>query len=208
MAFSRYGSARGEILHDFEGSNRTQYSLSLQTGAVLDHDDALLGGRNLEESALVVSVDGGSANSEFDVLVDNHSKGRIKAGERLPIFLEPYRAYSVSLRPVNAPSVWYDTAAREFTLYPGNVQHVAWHVEHVLTLFGQAVRKDGAPVADAAVTSARGVGQSNSQGYFQVEASATDSLSFDTAGGAPCTVKISKLNQERDYASLGKVICQ
>ena len=109
---------------------------------------------------------------------------------------------------MNAPSVWYDTATRAFTLYPGNVQHVSWHVEHVLTLFGRAVSKDGAPIADAAITSKRGIGQSSMDGYFQIEAAEADSLSFDTGNGASCTVKVSKLNQQLDYASLGKVLCQ
>ncbi len=205
--YSRFGSARGEVLHDFTGNN-TQYGLSLQTGAVINRNDIAFGGRNLEESALVVSVEGASDGSEFDVLIDNHPHGRLKAGQHLPIFLEPYRAYSVRLRALNAASVWYDTAAREFTLYPGNVQHVGWHVEHVLTLFGRAVRNNGVPVTNATITSRRGMGESNADGYFQVEASAVDSLSFNTGAGEACTVKISKLNQKLDYASVGKVLCQ
>jgi len=124
------------------------------------------------------------------------------------VFLQPYHAYSVRLRPVDAAPVWYDSAARQFTLYPGNVEHVQWHVESLLTVFGRAVREDGTPVAEAAVTSKRGISLSNAQGYFQIDTSANDLLSFDSGNGNICAIRISGLDQERDYASLGKVICR
>jgi hypothetical protein len=209
LAYSRFGSARAEILHGVEGSSRTQYGITLQTGAVLNRDDVVLGGRNLEESAIVISVDGTANKSEFDVLINDQPRGRVKAGGRLPMFLQAYRAYSVRLRPVDAASVWYDSAARNFTLYPGNVQHVRWHVEHLVTIFGRAVRADDAPVADATITSRRGIGQSNSNGYFQIEASANDVLSFDSASGPGCKVSIAgAAAQQLDYVRVGKVVCQ
>lgn len=208
IVYSPLGSARGELLHDFKGSNRTQYGLNLQTGAVLAPGDAMIGGRNLAESALLVSIDSASDNSEFEVLIDGQSRGRVKAGGRLPIFLQPYRSYSVRLRPLNAASVWFDSAAKKFTLYPGNVQPIRWHVEHLLTVFGRAVRPDGTPVADAMVSSRRGVGQSNADGYFQVETSANDQLTFDEGSGGACKVSVGGLDSKQDYASVGKVLCQ
>jgi hypothetical protein len=203
--YSRLGSLRGEISRDFEGSSRTQYGLSLQTGAVANRDDFVLGGRNLEESGVIVSIDGSARDAQFDVLIDGQPRGRVRAGERLPVFLRPYHAYSVRLRPVDAASVWFDTSAREFTLYPGNVEHVRWRVENLLTVFGRAVREDGTPVAEAMVTSKRGIGQSNSEGYFQIETSASDVLSFDSGKGKTCDIIINGLDHERDNASLGKV---
>jgi hypothetical protein len=58
------------------------------------------------------------------------------------------------------------------------------------------------------VTSKKGIGQSNSEGYFQIETSASDVLSFDSGNGKACNIIIKGLGQERDYASLGKVICR
>lgn len=206
--YSRFGSARGEILQNFEGSKRTQFGLSIQSGAVLNRDDAVFGGRNLEESGLVVSIDGGTQKAQFDILVDGQPRGRIRAGERLPIFLRPYHEYSVRLRAVDAASVWYDSAARELTLYPGNVEHVRWHVEHLMTVFGRAVREDGTPVADAAVKSRRGIGQSNAEGFFQIETSENDHLTFNSGENDVCSVAIDGVETNRDYASVGKVICR
>jgi hypothetical protein len=205
--YSRLGSLRGEIRHDLEGDRRTQYGLTLQTGAVVNRSDVVIGGRTLAESAVVVSVEGARGASEFDVLIDDQPRGRVRSGESLPIFLQPYEAYSVRLRPVNAASVWFDSAAREFTLYPGNVEHLHWDVEHLMTVFGRAVRPDGTPVSDAMITSARGIGQSDSEGYFQIEVSENRSLSFDS-DHSKCTVTVAGSHSDSDYLPLGKVVCR
>jgi hypothetical protein len=207
IVYSRFGSAHGEILHSVEGGKRTQYGLSVQTGAILSRTDAVVGGREPSQSAIVASVEG-AQGGQFDVLVDGQPRGRLKAGDRIPIFLQPYRAYSVTLRPVGGPSVWFDTAAGDFTLYPGNVQHVSWRVEHVVTVFGRAVRPDGSPVANAMITSRRGVGQSNADGYFQVETVAKDLLAFNSANGAECKVSLGAVQANSDFARVGRVVCE
>ena len=209
VLYSRFGNARVDLLHNIEGDARTQYGLTLQTGALIEQDDAVLGGRDLTESALVVSVEEDHKDaSEFEVLINGQTRARLKPGERLPIFLQPYRAYSVRLKPLGGASVWYDSAAREFTLYPGNVQHVSWSIEHLVTIFGRAVHPGGEPVANAMIISRRGLGESNSQGYFEIETSANDVLSFDPGEGAACKVTLAGLDHELDYHPVGKVVCQ
>jgi Mat/Ecp fimbriae outer membrane usher protein len=206
--YSPFGSIRGEVAQDFQGSKRTQYGLTLQTGAVANRDELIFGGRSLEESGVVVSVDGSSAQAEFEILVDGQRRGTIKAGARLPMFLRPYHAYSVRLRAINGAPVWYDSAARELTLYPGNVEHLRWTVEQLITVFGRAIRQDGTPVTEAMVKSKRGISQSNSDGFFQIEMSTNDVLAFDNGQGEECNVAIQGLDRKGDYASVGKVICR
>jgi hypothetical protein len=205
--YGPFGSARAEFVHYIEGSKRTQYGLSVQTGTILSGDKLVVGGRDLSQSAILVAVQGNDA-AEFDVLINGQSRGQIRAGERLPVFVQPYRAYSVSLRPLRAASVWFDTGAREFTVYPGNVQQAVWRVEHLLTIYGQAVRKDGKPVSNAVVTSDHGVGESNADGNFLIETSAIDTLSFQTLDGTLCKVPLATMSQQSDYARVGKVVCQ
>ncbi|HEX3675774.1 MAG TPA: CS1-pili formation C-terminal domain-containing protein, partial [Sphingomicrobium sp.] len=81
-------------------------------------------------------------------------------------------------------------------------------VEHLLTIFGRAVRPSGQPVANAMITSHRGLGQSNSDGYFEIETSANDVLTFDGSGGLSCKVRIGELGNKLDYAPIGRVLCQ
>ncbi|HEY8434481.1 MAG TPA: TcfC E-set like domain-containing protein, partial [Sphingomicrobium sp.] len=138
-AYTRFGSARADMLHGFGGRGSTEYGVTLQTGLAVDPRDVVLGGRDLNESALVVTV-AGPADYAFEVLVNGQPRGRVTGGQRLPLFLQPYRSYKVRLRPLDAAGVSYDNGAREVTLYPGNVQHLAWQVERMFTIFGQAVR--------------------------------------------------------------------
>jgi len=168
----------------------------------------VLGGRELTESAVVVSVEGAPRDALFDVAVDGQKRARLRTGEQMPIFLEPYRAYSVTLRAVGAPSLSYDPSARTVTLYPGNVQHVSWHVEHLLTVFGRAVRRDGTPVANAMISGRRGFGESNRRGYFQVDTSPGDILSFEPEDGAKCKVSLGERDQRLDYEPVGRVLCE
>lgn len=205
--YSRLGNARADLVQGIEGSHRTQYGLTAQIGAVVERHDAVLGGRDLTESAFIVSVDGAPDNVRFDVLVNGEKRGRLRSGGRLALFVQPYRSYSIALRVVDAASVWYDSAARSFTLYPGNVQHVSWHAEHLLTVFGRAVHADGTAVANALITGKRGLGQSNSQGYFQIDTSAADILSFQTESGSGCKVKLVLKDPQVDYAPVGRVLC-
>ena len=204
--YSRYGSARAALLHDLD-SNHLQYGVSLQTGTVVNRDDVVFGGRNLTESGLVIAVDG-KTDAEFEVLIDGQPRGHVSAGDRLPIFLPPYHAYSVRLRPTHAQSVWFDEGARTFVLYPGNVQHVLWHAEKLLTLFGRAVREDGTVVADASVKSSRAIGESDAQGYFQIQAADHDRISLQTSAGETCTIDVDDSSSDRDYAALGRVLCR
>lgn len=206
--YSRFGSVRGEILRQFEGDQRTQYALTLQSGAVFNRNDVVLSGRNLEQSALLVEVEGTATTAEFEVLIDEQPRGRLKVGKRMPISLQPYRAYAVRIRPVDAASVSFDEATRKVTLYPGNVQHLGWQAEQLVTVFGRAVRANGSPVADALVNSKRGVGQTDVQGYFQVEVSANEILSFTLNGNNSCNVGLGELRVRNDFVALGKVICR
>jgi hypothetical protein len=109
---------------------------------------------------------------------------------------------------VDAASVWFDAAPREVTLYPGNVQHIRWHAEQLVTVFGRAVGADDTPIADALVTSKRGVGQSDANGYFQIEVTANETLSFAVNDNESCNVKVGALEVRNDFAALGKVVCK
>jgi hypothetical protein len=114
----------------------------------------------------------------------------------------------VRLRPLDAAAVSYDGAAREVTLYPGNVQHLAWHVDKMFTVFGQALRPDGRPLADAVIQSRHGVGESDGNGYFQVDVGAGEPIRFNQDAGGSCEVTLGNVKPVRDFASVGKVVCR
>ena len=206
--YSRFGSARGDVLHPLQGQGGLQYGLTLQAGTAINRHQLAVGGRDIGESALIVSLAGKSGRSAFDVLVDEQPRARLVGGASTPIFLQPYRSYKVRIRPVGATSVDFDSGARSITLYPGNVANLEWTAQRLLTVFGQAVRADGTPIAGAMVQSQRGVGETDDHGYFQIDVAGADTLSFTRGETAPCEVAVKAVSNDKDLLSLGKVVCR
>lgn len=208
QAHTQLGNARAELLHSLEGRGGTQYGLTFQTGLAVGGRAVEVGGRDLDQSAIIATLDGAATNAAFDVLVDEVPRGRLGAGSRLPIFLEAYRSYQLRLRPVSGSPVAYDSAPRTVTLYPGNVEQVRWQADPLVTLFGQAVDSDLVPIADASIAIARGIGQTDAQGYFQVDAAAADVLEFRYGNNQACKVALASIEVQGDYARLGRVVCR
>lgn len=204
---SQLGSARAEVLHSLEGRGGPQYGLTFQTGVAVSSKAIGLGGRDLNQSAVVATLARSAAGTVFDILIDEVPRGRLRPGSSVPIFLEAYRAYQLRLRPIGAVPLAYDSGTRTVTLYPGNVEHLSWNAERLVTTYGQAVRPDGLPVANASITLSRGIGQTDENGYFQVDVAPGDVLQFRT-GEHSCNVPLAGVKADGDYARVGRIVCQ
>jgi len=205
--YGRYGSARADVLDDLEGSSGVQYGLTLQSALAVSGTSVGVGARDLDDGAVIVEVDGKAEATRFDVFVNGTLYGRVSAGGRLPIHLPPYHPYKVELRPEKAAAVDFDSGARSVTLYPGTVQVLRWSARPYFTAFGQAIGSDGRPLAGALVRAPRSVGETDDNGYFQVDVAEGDVLTFERAEGE-CHVRITSAAVHNDFASIGKVTCQ
>jgi hypothetical protein len=204
--YSRYGNVHTDVLHDFDG--RTQYGVSIQTGAVFGAKDVSVGGRNINESAMLIAVDGDSSAGEFEVLVDEAPAAKVAAGQRVTLFMQPYRRYDVRLRPLAAASVHYDAGVRKVTLFPGNVEPLSWKVVPTFTVFGQVVGTDSKPIANEVLQGSYGDGTSNADGYFQIDVAAGERITFSSAAGQTCSLNLGAAKPVDGYFAAGKVICQ
>jgi Mat/Ecp fimbriae outer membrane usher protein len=207
--FSRFGNAQTNLLHNLEGRGGTQYDLSFQSGfAVGAGSTATWGARNLEPSAIVVSVNGDAPDAQFNVLVDEAVRGRVKPGQRFSLFVPGYRTYKVRLVPIDAPAVNYDTAARDVTLYPGNVKSLSWRAETTFVLFAQAVSAKGTPLANALVQAEKSVSETDENGYFQIDMRRGDQIVIGRSDEATCHITLGEVVVKNDFASVGRVMCQ
>jgi len=204
----RFGNLRGDVVHDLEGHGGTQYDVGLQSGLTLGASGIDVGARDLEQSAMVVSVSGDATAATFNVLVNNVPKGRVRIGRHLLLFVPPYHKYEVRLVPVAAVPVDYDTATREITLYPGNVQSLAWRAQSYFTVFGQAVTQNGVPISGALVQAAKGIAETDANGYFQLDVRRDDPITIAKADGPSCQIKLGDVTVRNDFASVGRVQCE
>lgn len=203
---SRYGNVRTDLLHRFGGG--TQYGVSFQSGLVLGGANVAVGGHNVNESALLVAVDGDASSGEFEVLVDDAPAGRVAAGEQVTLFMQPYRRYDVRLRPVSASPVHYDSGVRHVTLFPGNVARLLWDAVPTFTAFGQLVDQHGRPIANGLLKGSHGDGASNEEGYFQIDAAEGDRIELSASTGDACYFTLNSAKAADGFVSAGKVVCQ
>ena len=205
---SRFGNFRADVLHDLEGRGGTQYDVAFQSGFGLGAHGAAWSGRDLEQSAMIISLAGDAKDASFNVLVDDALKGHVSVGRHLSIFVPGYRTYKVRLVPTSSIAVDYDSAERKVTLYPGNVQSMSWRAESFFTVFGQAISPKGDVISDALVQTPKGVAQTDGNGYFQVDVRRGDAMTFARAEGPSCKARIGDVIVKDDFASIGKVVCQ
>jgi len=108
--------------------------------------------------------------------------------------------------PTEADPVIFDASTRQVTLYPGNVEALRWKAQSYFTVFGQAVGAKGNPIANALVRSGRGMSETDSNGYFQLDVTRNDSITVGES--ARCKTQLANLAIKNDYAALGKVLCK
>jgi outer membrane usher protein FimD/PapC len=201
------GSASGDLQHDLD-SGTTQYSLNVTTGVAMTPRTWAVGGREIADSGIIVGVDGEAGGGTFEILINDVPRAQLSAGGRVPIFLPPYREYSVRIRPSDGPRVAFDTSARRVTLYPGNVEPLQWKVEPIMTAFGRVVRPNGSPAANAEISTRRGIGRTDEKGFFQIEIGAAEVATLKWPDQKGCAMKLSSGPPKAEYVSLGTLICE
>jgi hypothetical protein len=167
-----------------------------------------IAGWDMNDTAVMVTVDGSEAGQQFDVLVDEVARGTIAGGERLLLFLQPYETYDVRLRPRGTQIASFETAPQSVTLYPGNVSRVDWKITPLFILFGRAMDAEGKLIANADVMGAHGIGRTDGEGYFQIETNSEDELRLTRATGESCIMAIGPAKPVNGLVSAGDVKCR
>jgi Mat/Ecp fimbriae outer membrane usher protein len=155
----------------------------------------------------IVDLAGAEPDMEFEVMVNESPVGQVRGGDRLPVALTPYREYEVRIRQVGGKLAEYDSDARRLALYPGNVAQLKWDAAALFAVFGRLVGEDGRPISDAVIESATGIGQTDANGYFQIQASAVASISARLPGGQRCEANLPTLRADNGYVRAGTLTC-
>ena len=201
-------NARADMLHQFGNHQTTQYAATIDGGFALSKDGVGIAGRDMSDTAVMVSVKGSDAAQEFELLVDDVARGSIVGEQRQLLFLQPYRTYEVRLRPLGAQIASFDTAPKSVTLYPGNVAKLNWTVTPLFILFGRAVDGHGTPLANADISGAHGIGRTDAKGYFQIETKSGDELKLASQAGMSCLMAVAPGRPVDGLVSAGDMVCR
>ena len=201
-------NARADLLQQFGDHRTTQYAATLDGGIALTGSGIAVAGREMNDSAIMVSVHGSEAGERFELLVDEVARGTVAQGKRLLLLLQPYQLYDIRIRPRGTHVASFDTASRSVTVYPGNVTRVDWNITPLFILFGRAIAADGKPVANADIAGPHGIGRTDGDGYFQIEAKSGDALRMTAETGAVCTMPAASAKPVNGLAAAGDIMCR
>jgi hypothetical protein len=203
------GSLYADIAQPIAGDNgATQYSLNFQSTAAVTAGGIALHGREQQDSAIEVAVDGVARGTPFEVLVDNAPRGTMRAGTPLSLPVPAYRHYTVRLRSTGDEILQFDGGAKQVSVYPGNVSRLRWAAHRVVALFGRLVWPDGGAVADAAIHGSGAIAATDANGWFQIETTGDAVLEVQAPDGRSCRVAIAARPTPQGYAALGTLTCQ
>lgn len=200
------GRADGSLERDSRADSR--YGANLFFNIVGDPDGLALGGPEVRESAVVVTLAGG-AGSRFRVLVDEQPQGEVAGDGSLVLPLTSYDSYDIRIVQVDGGFVDYDASTRRVTLFPGNVRTLAWALAPVVSVFGRATRPDGSVLAHGRFPDLQPAGFTDADGWFQLEVrSDSRDLLLVEPSGRRCRLALPPLPRDRDYLNVGSLSCR
>lgn len=202
-------SLHGDVSHSLgQSGSPTQYSLGLQTTLGMRGGRIVLRGRDQNDSMVIVKVDGAGPHDRFDVLVNDGKSGSVRGSGSVAVAVPAYRQYEVRVRQTGGDLLHYDGSVRKVGLYPGNVARLSWKASKVIAMFGRLLLDSGEPVKLASVSNPAGIGETDENGYFQIEAESGSPLEVALPGGRSCRVDLPQLQPQDGYAPLGTLICR
>ncbi|MDZ7685205.1 MAG: CS1-pili formation C-terminal domain-containing protein [Gammaproteobacteria bacterium] len=201
------GQANVEAVYSDE-AQRFSYSGNFYTSMIANAQTVAIGARQQGQSAVVLDIEGAEKDAYFDVEINGMRRGTAPIGEKTVIGLTPFDTYEVSLQPRGSAIVDFEQRPRRATLYPGNVVTMEWSVARVVVAFGQIVRPDGDPVADAVIEGVIGLATTDEFGVFQAEFSSdTETLTVRTRDDQ-CRVELPDYDGSELMVTLGKLTCR
>jgi Mat/Ecp fimbriae outer membrane usher protein len=205
---SRWGKYTFDVENNWGAAGSTRWGSNITTSVLTDGNIVAFGGRDRQDSGIVVSLDGASNKAEFNVMINGAKKGVVKVGDRMPVLLSPYQTYAVRLEPAGGDFVSFDSENRDITLYPGNIVGISWSIDSIVAVFGRIIREDGTPVAFAKVDSTGKGTFTDDLGYFQAELSKPGTFSVRPTEGQACEIVVKSLPPDQDYADLKDLVCK
>ncbi len=201
---SHWGNVYYAADQQFGDRDTTTYSTRFNWSTVVTPEGVEIGGKDVQRSSIVVKVDGGREDL-FDLRVNGRVVDRVKGSTVRILNLIPYREYTVTVTPVD--SIYTLSRRNQYvTLYPGNVQVLTWQATRIVALVGQ-LTQNGVVLANASVATQGVYGQSDSEGWFQIDISdEVAELQFD-AGGQLCNADLSQLSVQQNVMFAEQLEC-
>ena len=185
----------------------TQYAAGFQTTLAAGAGALRVAGRTTTESMILTRVIGAREADQFEVLVNDQVAGKIEGKDSVAIALPAYRAYQVRIRPTGKDLLSYDGSTREVGLYPGAVTKLEWTAAPMTIKLGRLIDPDGQPIAGASITGKGVWGQTDDQGYFQIEVPDDAEVRVRLRSGQTFAIQFPSAVADEGFAQVGQIVC-
>jgi hypothetical protein len=186
----------------------TRYSSNAQVSLLQGGSKITFGGRYNKGSAVIVRVDSDVKDARFEVLVNDTRYTAINVNSSVPVFLDPYRKYKISIKNVSEELLTFDAAAKFIVLYPGNVEVCQWQAKRTAVIFGLAYTPENEPIKDAIIRNTVSYSKTEENGFFQLSTYLGEDLILTKTNGSVCTMKFPNIAPVNDVIKAGKLICK
>ncbi len=190
------------------GKSVDSYNISATSNIANSGRHFSIGGGQIGQSGILVHLEG-PADKEisFELLVNQAPLTRLYSGQRRLISLLPYKNYTIKLKPMGKLSN-FEHQPKKVTLYPGNIHTLTWVIEPVRVAIGQLVDLQGQSLPKWDINSSLGVGETDENGWFQIEVG-LDPLLKVSKGGEQCRATIPEAEGPVESIQvIGSLLCQ
>ncbi|MDA7742125.1 TcfC E-set like domain-containing protein [Francisellaceae bacterium] len=158
------------------------------------------------DSGVVVRVDA-PIESEFAVFDKSNQLLEIESNKSYFIPLANFKRHTIQMVSQN-DTLTVEDPEREIILFDGNVHTLTWKAREAFLLIGTFIYPDGVPVANNDIEGGIEFGQTDEDGFAQVEIMKGDNLTFTSPDGLSCTVDTNTITPEEGVAYEDTVTCE
>jgi hypothetical protein len=188
--------------------NLTRYFGNAKFNALSDESELAVGGQQLTRAGVIIDLQSDLEDTPFEIYVDRKPAGYAHAGRKTVLSLRPYDTYEIQIRPRGVNLVHFDDTARLITLYPGNVETLAWEINAITILISNAIDEVGNPISNAKFENLQSYGSTDDNGWFQIEISNREPLIVSKQGTPICQINLPEFEAEQGIAVLDEVVCK
>ena len=188
------------------GRNRKDFSFGAGSLVSFNGETVTAARKEAAQGLVRVAVKGSRIDDRFEVYVNDQLRGLVHGNKALTLQLPPYRQYAVRIKAIRSGPLAFAQNNKTIVLYPGNVVDALFEVTTVVPVLGRLMRKNETPLPHVSVSWKREIGQTDDDGYFQLETVSGAELNVMLADGHKTSIFLPTFDAASQFVNVGTII--
>jgi len=188
---------------------RFAYTLNSQFNIVATSEQFAIGGNQRNAAGVMIDLESVESESlSFAVIINGVEYAKIDAGKSRFVALQPYQTYQIVLSPRGESMANFDNRPKKVTLYPGNIEHLAWDIHLVKVVIMQVLDVADQPIVNSRVVDFGEYAKTDDLGWIQLRVKTAGQLKFTDQNNQACFIDISEEDLSEDVNFLSEKRCR